>query len=89
MRGRLAAMAPTSPGNSPAGAGRCGGPFIRGHGADAYSEARRRERDVVLPDGTTHAGRAPEHWGRVALIVAKMTGKRVGLDLQAKTRNLN
>ncbi len=54
--------------------------LVRGHGADAYAEARWRERDVILPDGTTHAGRAPEHWGRVALIVARMTGKRVGVD---------
>ncbi len=54
--------------------------LIRAHGSEAYSEARRRERDVVLPDGTTHAGRTPAHWRRVALIVARMTGKRTGLD---------
>ena len=53
---------------------------IRDHGAKAYREARQRERDVILPDGTTHAGRTPAHWRRVALIVARMTGKRVGLD---------
>ncbi len=35
--------------------------LVRDHGAEAYEEARRRERDVVLPDGTTHAGRTPEH----------------------------
>jgi hypothetical protein len=35
---------------------------------------------VILPDETTHAGRTPAHWRRVALIVAKRTGKRVGLD---------
>ena len=46
----------------------------------ARAKARRRERDVVLPDGTTHVGRTPVHWRRVALMVAKMTGKRVGLD---------
>ena len=34
----------------------------------------------ALPDGTTHAGRTPAHWWRVALIVAKRTGKKVGLD---------
>ena len=45
-----------------------------------YSEARRRERDVILPGGTTHAGRTPAHWRRVALIVARMAGKRVGVD---------
>jgi len=33
-----------------------------------------------LPDGTTYAGRTPEHWRRVALLVARMTGKRVGVD---------
>ena len=36
--------------------------LIRDHGAEAYSEARERERDVILPDGTTHAGRTPAHW---------------------------
>jgi hypothetical protein len=50
--------------------------LIRDHGAEGYGEARQRERDVILPDGTTHAGRTPAHWGRVALIVARMTGKR-------------
>ena len=54
--------------------------LIREHGAEAYSEARRRERDVVLPNGTTHAGRTSAHWRRVALVVAKRTGRRVGLD---------
>jgi hypothetical protein len=55
--------------------------MIRDHGAEAYGEARQRERDVILPDGTTHAGRTPAHWRRVALIVARMTGKRVGVDI--------
>jgi hypothetical protein len=54
--------------------------LIRDHRAEAYREARERERDVVLTVGTTHAGRTPEHWRRVALIVARMTGKRVGVD---------
>ena len=58
--------------------------LIRDHGAEAYSEARRRERDVILPDGTTHAGRTPVHWRRVALTVARMTGKRVGLDTSTR-----
>ena len=35
---------------------------------------------MILPDGTTHAGRTPAQWRRVALIVARMTGKRVGVD---------
>src|SRR5271166_5336853 len=47
--------------------------LIRDHGGEAYSEARQRERDVILPDGTTHAGRTPAHWRRVAPIVAKRT----------------
>jgi hypothetical protein len=42
--------------------------------------AREAERDMVLPDGTTHQGRTPAHWRRVALLVAKMTGRAVGLD---------
>ena len=54
--------------------------LIRDHGGEAYGEARQRERDVILPDGTTHAGRTPAHWRRVALIVAKRTGHKVGLD---------
>ena len=54
--------------------------LIRDHGGEAYSEARQRERDVVLSDGTTHAGRTPAHWRSVALIVARITGKRVGFD---------
>ena len=60
--------------------------LIRDEGINAYSEARRRERDVVLPDGSTHAGRSPDHWRRVALVVANRTGHRVGLD--AATRYL-
>ena len=54
--------------------------LIRDHGGAAYWEARRRERDVVLPDGTTHQGRTAAHWRRVALVVAKRTGHAVGLD---------
>src|ERR1700674_3810281 len=33
--------------------------LIRDHGTEAYGQARQRERDVILPDGTTHAGRTP------------------------------
>ena len=54
--------------------------LIRDEGEQAYWEARRRERDTVLPDGSTHAGRTVEHWRRVALIVAERTGHRAGLD---------
>ena len=50
--------------------------LVRDHCAEAYREARERERDVILPDGTTHAGRTPAHWRRVALIVGRLTGKR-------------
>jgi len=31
---------------------------------------------VILPDGTTHAGRTPAHWRPVALVVALVAGKR-------------
>jgi hypothetical protein len=48
--------------------------MIRDHGAEAYSKTRQRERDVVLPDGTTHAGRTPAHWRRFAKIVARIIG---------------
>ena len=62
----------------------CGKPtpeaLTHDHGARAYAEARERERDVIVTDGTTHAGRTPAHWRRVALIVPRMTGKRVGVD---------
>ena len=58
--------------------------LIHDHGGEAYGEARQRERDVILPDGTTHAGRTPAHRRRVALIVARMTGKRVGLDTSTR-----
>ncbi len=54
--------------------------LMRDHGREGYRVARQRERDVILADGTTHAGRTPAHWRRVALIVAKRTGHRVGLD---------
>ena len=58
--------------------------LIRDHGGAAYAEARRRQRDVILRDGTTHAGRTPAHWRLVALTVARMTGKRVGLDTASR-----
>ncbi len=60
------------------------GALIRDHGGEACGEARQRERDGILPDGTTHAGRTPAHWRRVALIIARMTGKRVGLDTSTR-----
>jgi hypothetical protein len=39
----------------------------------AYSEARQRQQDA-------HNTETFAHWGRVALAVARLTGKRVGLD---------
>ena len=39
--------------------------LIRDHGDEAYWEARRREHDVILPDGTTRHG-------RLALFVASV-----------------
>ncbi len=54
--------------------------LIRDDGAEAYGEARQRECDAIPSDETTHAGRTPAHWRRVALIVARMTGKRIGVD---------
>jgi hypothetical protein len=55
--------------------------LIRDHGTEAYGQARQRERDVILPDGTTHAGRTPAHWRRAAIIVAAM---RMAKDAGAK-----
>ena len=80
MRGQNAAMVPTSKAGRTAGASRRRGPDIRDQGGEAYGEPRQRQRDVVLLDGTTHAGRTPAHWRRVALIFAKRTGHWVGLD---------
>jgi len=54
--------------------------LIKDHGGEAYGGARERECDIVLPDGTTHAGRTAAHWRRVAAIVARRVGTRVGLD---------
>ena len=54
--------------------------LIRDHGADAYSEARNRQRDGVLHNGNTEDGRTPAHWRRVALIAARRTGDAVGVN---------
>ena len=54
--------------------------LIRDHGGRAYIEARWRQHDAILPDGTACAGRTRAHWPRVAQIVARMAGKRGGLD---------
>jgi hypothetical protein len=58
--------------------------LIRDEGDEAYREARRRERDVILPDGTTHQGRTPAYWRQVALIIAKRTNHRAGLDTASR-----
>ena len=51
--------------------------LIRDHGAEAYSEARQRERNVILPDGATHAGR---YWPSRLLSVALSRSERVPSD---------
>jgi len=58
--------------------------LIRDEGDQAYSEARRREHDVALPDGSTFAGRPAAHWRRVALIIARRTGHEIGLDTSTR-----
>ncbi len=44
--------------NRPAGWRSTNAEFFHGHGAEADREARRRERDVILPGGT-HVDRIP------------------------------
>jgi len=51
--------------------------LIRDLGLDAYSEARRRER-AAGEEGTA------EDWRRVALAIARMTGKRIGFDTSSR-----
>ena len=50
-----------------------------------YGEARQHKCDVILPYGTPPppAGR-PRAGRRVALIVARMTGKRSGVDTASR-----
>jgi hypothetical protein len=47
--------------------------LIRELGVRAYSEARRRQREAVSPSMSLE-------WSRIARVVAKRTGKRIGLD---------
>ena len=47
--------------------------MIHDLGHRAFSEARRREREASSDE-------IAEDWARVALAVARMTGKRVGVD---------
>jgi hypothetical protein len=51
--------------------------LIRDLGLDAYSEARRRER-ASGEEGTA------EDWRRVALGIARKTGKRIGFDTSSR-----
>ena len=48
--------------------------LIRDYGAAAYREARERERDVILQDGTTHAGRT----GRPSLLHGRVSADTHG-----------
>ena len=41
---------------------------------------RRTPPESTILDQRDNAGRTPVRWHRVALIVARRTGKRVGLD---------
>jgi len=47
--------------------------LIAERGAGAYDEARRRERDVLGAEEATR-------WRRAAVAIARLTGRRVGLD---------
>jgi hypothetical protein len=48
-------MAPTSPSGRAVSASRRRGALIRDMAPRPTGDARQRERDVILPDGTTHA----------------------------------
>ena len=54
--------------------------LVRDYGADAFWEARYRESAGIQLDVATHQIRTPAHWRRVALIVARRTGRAVQLD---------
>jgi hypothetical protein len=54
--------------------------LVSGHGAEAYWEARRRERDANVLDGSTHPVRTPAHWRQVALATAHRTGREIRVD---------
>ncbi len=83
--GARSAKAPTSPTGRTAGASRRRGaharPWRRGLFGGPPARARRDagRDDSRRPD--------PAHWRRVALIVARMTGKRVGLDTATRMAN--
>ena len=48
--------------------------LFRDHGAQVYGEARQREHEAG-------SDAMVKHWGRVALAIAKKTGKRVSVEL--------
>jgi hypothetical protein len=57
-----------------------GDAFIAEFGIDAYSNARRLERDATNPDLTSH-------WNHVAQTIARKTRRGIGLNTAAsKTR---
>ncbi len=47
--------------------------LVADHGASAYAEARRRERDAFNAEDAAR-------WSRAAVAIAKRTGRRIGLD---------
>ena len=47
--------------------------LIRAYGDLAYRIARRYEVDIKSSSGTTYEGRSPDHWRRVARLIAKGT----------------
>ena len=47
--------------------------LIRDHGAGAYGEARQHQQDA-------HNAETFAHWGRLARTVARLIGRRIGLD---------
>ena len=51
--------------------------LIRDYGADAFWEARYRESAGIQLDVATHQIRTPARWRRVAVIVARRTGRAV------------
>lgn len=69
----------SDPVNSPAAASRPEA-VIRDHGAETCREARERERDISPAGWNNSGGPNAGARRRVALIVAKRTGNKVGVD---------
>ena len=53
--------------------------LIQSFGNSAYEEARERAREARRHNGMS-MGRSADHWQRVRLLIAKRTGRAVGLD---------